>query len=84
MTKAKLVKIGNSKGIRIPKVVLEQCDFGEVVHLEVVNNTLVISSPTGVRKNWDAAFQAMAQAGDDKLLDIGEIQNEWDETEWHW
>ena len=46
---------------------------------------LVNRSSLSPRADWDAQFQAMAPAGDDRLLDADElIASEWDETEWEW
>ncbi|MDZ7744491.1 MAG: AbrB/MazE/SpoVT family DNA-binding domain-containing protein [Candidatus Saccharibacteria bacterium] len=45
--RTKIVRIGNSKGIRIPKAILEQTNLGDKVLLEVSNNTIVIKSDIG-------------------------------------
>ena len=80
-----IVRIGNSQGIRIPKVIIEQCQLGPDVKLEVKNKKLIISSASHPRQGWEAKFQCMVAAGDDNLLD-GELahQSTWDETEWQW
>jgi antitoxin MazE len=80
-----IVRIGNSQGIRIPKVILEQCHFGPDVELEVENEMLIIRSASFPRQGWDEKFKCMAAAGDDSLLD-GELVNQssWDEDEWQW
>ena len=62
--KTRIVRIGNSRGIRIPKPFLEQARLRDDVELEVVNQRLVISSPDHPRTGWEAAFRAMAAAGD--------------------
>jgi len=83
--KVNLVRIGNSRGIRIPKPVIEQCGFGEEVELEVQNNELVIRSSNRTREGWSAAFSHMSELGDDELLDRGAVApTEWDEEEWEW
>jgi antitoxin MazE len=83
--RASVVRIGNSQGIRIPKIILEQCQLGPDVELEVKGKTLIISSASHPRQGWEAKFQSMAAAGDDHLLD-GELagQSQWDEDEWQW
>ncbi len=85
VTKTRIIKIGNSKGIRIPKLLLEQVDLGEEVELEVKEGQLVIRSAQSPRQGWEEQFEAMAQHGDDKLLD-GEVLNltSWDTDEWEW
>jgi len=84
--RTRIVKIGNSLGVRIPKVLLEQSRLAEEVEIEAFDRQIVIRSAHEPRDDWDAAFQAMAQNGDDKLLDAEETPNlsSWDETEWQW
>jgi antitoxin MazE len=83
--KARLVRIGNSQGIRIPKLLLEQTGLRDEVEIEVEGNRLVISALSHPRAGWDEAFQAMALQGDDALLDGGEpLPTQWDEEEWEW
>jgi antitoxin MazE len=82
--KAKLISIGNSKGIRIPKPVIEQCGFGETVEMVAKNKTLVITAARRVRQGWDEAFGKMAERGDDRLLDEDVRDAHWDEDEWRW
>jgi antitoxin MazE len=81
--KTRIVRIGNSRGIRIPKPFLEQARLREDVELAVVDNRLVISSPDLPRAGWDAAFRAMAAAGDDQLLDTP-APTAFDRSEWEW
>lgn len=83
--KVNLVRIGNSRGIRIPKPVIEQCGFGDEVEMVVLNNELVIRSSNAPRSDWSAAFAQMAGYGDDELLDrVAEPSTTWDEEEWEW
>jgi antitoxin MazE len=83
--RASIVRIGNSQGIRIPKIIIEQCHLGPEVELEVENNKLIIRSASPPRQGWEEKFQSMAAAGDDNLLDGESInQTSWDENEWHW
>ena len=81
--KIDLVRIGNSKGIRIPKPIIEQCGLGDTVELEVKDNAIVIS-PAGERRGgWGEAFAAAAESGRDEPL-WDEQVSEWDEQEWRW
>jgi antitoxin MazE len=83
--KTNIVRIGNSRGIRIPKTLLEQCSLGETVELEVKRDRLVIRSARKPRSGWDEAFREMAQRGDDALLDWkAPMPADWDKTEWEW
>ena len=82
--KARIVRIGNSQGIRIPKPLLEQSGLREEVELEVQHNQIIIRPAEKRRQGWDAAFQAMAKNGDDALLDPGFPGTSWDDEEWEW
>jgi len=64
-----VVAIGNSKGIRIPKVILQQCHIKEYVDLKVENEYIVIKPyHKKPRRNWEKAFEKMHRNKDDKLL----------------
>jgi antitoxin MazE len=81
--KAKIIRIGNSQGIRIPKPLLEQTGLTEDVELEVRADEIVIRSARAVRAGWGAAFQSMAEASDDELLE--ELtETDWDREGWEW
>ena len=82
--KADLIKIGNSQGVRIPKAVIEQCGFRGSVEMRVEGNSLIIMPAQAPRQGWDAAFKAMAEAGDDELLIPDDLEHSRDETEWEW
>lgn len=82
--KTRIVKIGNSQGVRIPKILLDQTNLGEDVELEVEAGQIVIRSSRPVRAGWDKQFQMMAVGDDDKLLDEEIRDATWDEEEWEW
>ncbi len=83
--KATIVKIGNSRGVRIPKPVLEQCGLEHEVDMEVHNHELIIRSAHRPREGWSEAFLAMAKRGDDRLVDrVAESGPTWDDEEWEW
>jgi antitoxin MazE len=81
--KARLVAIGNSRGVRIPKALLEQTGLQGEVEMEVHGSQIVIRSACRVREGWAEAFARMAAAGDDALLDAP-LPTEWDQSEWEW
>ncbi len=81
--RSKVVKIGNSRGIRIPRTILEQAGLSNDVELLVEGDKLVIHSARKPRQGWEAAFKAMSSQGDDQLLDH-EITTWWDEKDWTW
>jgi antitoxin MazE len=80
--KVELIRIGNSRGIRIPKPVIEQCGFGETVELRVEDHRIVISPDHAPRQGWEEAFRAAASTEKDELL--LDIRNQFDGEEWRW
>lgn len=83
--KATITRIGNSRGIRIPKPLLEQSGLDGEVELEAQDGQIIIRPRRKPREGWDEAFQHMAERGDDRLLDgDAPVPNKWDETEWEW
>ena len=83
--KARVIRIGNSRGVRIPKTLLEQCGLRETVELEMENGHLVLRSSVAPRRGWDEAFRHMHRHGDDKLLDKeSSSPTKWDKAERQW
>jgi antitoxin MazE len=82
--KTELVHIGNSRGIRIPKPLIEQCRLGDTVELRIEEDRLVISSDRAPRQGWDEAFRAASPAEDDQLLLKSLPANRFDREEWKW
>jgi antitoxin MazE len=82
--KTELVRIGNSRGIRIPKPIIEQCGLGETVEVRVENDCLIISPERRPRQGWDDAFRASGPAAHDELLLETTESNEFDREEWRW
>jgi antitoxin MazE len=81
--RAKLVRIGNSKGIRLPKPVIEQVGLTEEVELEVRDGAIVITPGEETRKGWAEAAQALVAHGEDQLLDEP-LPTAFDAKEWNW
>lgn len=83
VTISKVIKIGNSQGIRIPKPLIEQCNLYAEVELAVQDGCLTVRPASRPREGWEDACREMAECGDDQLLD-DITATEWDETEWEW
>jgi antitoxin MazE len=81
--KARIVRIGNSQGVRIPKPLLEEAQLGDEVELRAEAGRIVIERADAPRAGWSEAFAAMAAAGDDALLDEA-TPTAFDEAEWTW
>lgn len=81
--KTRLVQIGSSKGIRIPKPLIEQAGLRDEVDVTVRGDAIIVRPLVDPRDGWAEAFQEMAKRGDDVLLDEV-VATEWDASEWEW
>ncbi len=84
--KTKVVKIGNSRGIRIPKSLIDESGLQSEVDLEVLDGQIIIKPISRSRESWDSSFKKMSKNKDDVLLDSGTLvgQSTWDKEEWEW
>ena len=83
--RVRIVRIGNSQGIRLPKLLLDQADLGDEVELEVQGEQIIIKPAHPARHGWEDQFRAMAAHADDRLLDDDIVASTtWDEEEWEW
>jgi antitoxin MazE len=83
--RARVVKIGNSQGIRIPKTLLEQTGINNDVELDVDKDKIIIRPISNPRRGWENAFKTMSDNHDDILISGDEnISHSWDEEEWQW
>jgi len=80
--RARVIKIGNSQGLRIPKPILDQTGILDDVEIEVEKNQIIIRPVKNVREGWDDAFKTMGEEGHDKLIIDDNIAHSWDEEEW--
>jgi len=81
----KIVPIGNSRGIRIPKAMLEHCGFGEEVELQAKNGALILRPVNTPRAGWADAFGDMAAAKDDAMVhEDTSTATQFDAEEWQW
>lgn len=76
-----VIKIGNSKGIRLSKTLLERYNIKDSVELIMEKGYMILKPKEEVRKGWSEAFRDMHKAGDDRALmpDVFEDENldEW-------
>ena len=77
-----VVQIGNSKGIRLPKKILEQCEINDKIDMEVVDKEIILKAiKNNPRDGWREKFKSMAENGDDVLVideKIGLDMNNWE------
>lgn len=81
--KTRIVRIGNSRGIRVPKVLLEQAQLPDEVELQAEHGRLVIRAARGPRTGWTEAAKTMHARGDDRLLDAS-TSTRFDDKDWQW
>ena len=82
---AKLVRIGNSRGIRIPKAMLDQLSLEGDLDIAIDGDSLVVRPVHQPRAGWAEAARKMHDAGDDALLDGDEvILTAVEAEEWEW
>jgi antitoxin MazE len=82
--KTGLIRIGNSRGVRIPKPFIAECGLGESVDLQVENGRLIVSSERRPREGWAEAFNAAGSAENDELLLEPAAPSDFDQKEWRW
>lgn len=83
--KSKIVRIGNSQGVRIPHFLLQQLHLANEVEMSIQDDQLVIRAARKPRQDWDMRFSRVLPS------DIGPADEEplpqlsdWDGTEWTW
>ncbi|MCB0713005.1 MAG: AbrB/MazE/SpoVT family DNA-binding domain-containing protein [Ignavibacteriae bacterium] len=81
--RTRIVPIGNSQGVRIPKALLEKSGITGEVSLTIQEGRIVITSIRQPREGWEEEFRKMAEAGDDQMLD-DPTSTKFDEEEWVW
>ncbi|MFO7719975.1 MAG: AbrB/MazE/SpoVT family DNA-binding domain-containing protein [Gillisia sp.] len=76
-----IIKIGNSKGLRLSKTILEKYNIKDKVELILDEDQIILRPIKEPRKDWEEQFKKMAENGDDRLLidDVFEDENfeEW-------
>jgi antitoxin MazE len=80
--RSKIVRIGNSQGVRLPKLMIEEAGLSEDVELRVESGQIVIAAPRVARAGWAEAAERARAAGDDQLESSGATR--FDATEWEW
>jgi antitoxin MazE len=83
VTRTRIVQIGNSKGIRVPKMLLEHAQLPEEVELQAEPGRLIVRAARAARAGWAEAARSMHARGDDRLLDAP-TSSRFDDTEWQW
>lgn len=79
----RLIRIGNSRGVRIPKALIEAAGLDAPLRLRVVDAGLLIERETETRAGWNAAAKHLHDRGESGLLD-DPVPTAFDESEWEW
>ena len=82
-TITRVVRIGNSRGIRVPKALLEQAQLSEEVELRAEPGRLLVTSSRRRRQGWEQAARHMRESGHDRLFEEP-TPTRFDEEEWEW
>ena len=77
-----IIKIGNSKGVRLSKTVLEKYNIKDKVEMILEKGHIVLKPIATPRKNWEAEFKRMGENEDDKLL-INDVFDDESFEEWN-
>jgi antitoxin MazE len=83
MTRTRIVRIGNSRGIRIPKALLAQAQLPDEVQLRAEPGRLVVRAARRPRMGWAEAAKALHARGGDALLDKP-TPTRFDRDDWKW
>ncbi|HEV8643362.1 MAG TPA: AbrB/MazE/SpoVT family DNA-binding domain-containing protein [Methylomirabilota bacterium] len=81
--KARLVRIGNSRGIRLPKPLIEEAGLTEEVEVRVREGALIIMRAARPRSGWAEAAKRMRQRAEDRLV-AGPTPTRFDDKDWKW
>jgi antitoxin MazE len=82
--KAQIIKIGNSRGVRLPKIMLVEAGLSGEVEIRTRNRTIIISSATPrARAGWAEAAKRARSKEDDRMLDAP-TSTRFDDQDWKW
>ena len=81
--KTQIIQIGNSQGIRIPKILLEESKINGEVELELTEDGILIRNISKPRANWEEIFRSLADYDDDEPLDTN-APTKFERKEWQW
>ena len=81
--KARLIRVGNSRGVRLPKPLIEEARLTDEVELRIRNGVIVMARVARARSGWAEAARRMRELAEDHLLDLP-TPTRLDEREWKW
>jgi antitoxin MazE len=78
---AAIIKIGNSKGLRLSKTILDKYNIKDKVEIILEKGQIILKPVESPRQNWESAFEKMNKEGDDKML-MNDVFNDENFEEW--
>lgn len=81
--KAHIVRISNSRGVRLPKTLLQEAQLEGEVELQAEPGRILISKPSQPRAGWADAARRMREQDEDRLIDQP-IPTRFDTDDWKW
>jgi antitoxin MazE len=81
--RARLIRIGNSRGVRLPKPLIEEAGLPDDVEIKARRGSIVILPAAGVRAGWAEAAAALRERRDD-AGELAAVATRFDEKEWSW
>ena len=81
--KSRLVQIGNSRGVRLPKPLLEEAGLTDEVEIRARKGAIVIERVGRPREGWAEAARRLRKRNDDRLVDAP-VRTRFDDQEWRW
>lgn len=81
--KTRLIQIGNSRGVRLPKPMIEEAGLGDEVELHLQEEGIVLTPVRSPRSGWPEAARLLRERGEDRLLDEP-VPAHFDDEEWEW
>ena len=80
--RSQIIQIGNSQGIRLPKIILEQSGISGEIEIDVRADGILIRNAAVPRSGWEAAFRSMAENDDEDSVEATET--EFERKDWQW
>ena len=77
-----IIKIGNSKGLRLSKTILDKYNIKDKVEIILEMGQIILKPIEAPRKNWEIAFEKMNKEGEDKML-MNDVFNDENFEEWN-
>ena len=82
-TRTRIIRIGNSRGIRVPRALLQQARLPEEVELQAHPGRLIVRAVRRPRAGWAEAARRMREHDDDEPLDAP-TPTRFDQNDWTW